>query len=325
MRRVFAGLCSGANAALSVCGLRLAEPSFNSTTAARRAFFWGKSKQKKETERDTADDESSITPAVPEHLRQYMSSQSAIDDAFVESSLDLLRLTSEMELTASEYDVLAEVSTMLFGVYGQSLSLCDQFDTLFTAMCLPCSRRHAELSRVLFVVVDSVMPTPVADLLREGEVVLFSITEEEVKSLFSAFVHAILGDPVENLPNTRFTPLDRGMDESQRTPLAMLVSQVAVAIPTLQQMKSFCVIERDAEDIALRARLFALISQLCKAFDTEGTGLIQMSELSASLRNILSSEEEVEELLGGITADSSGRIKYHQLCLMLTKPRRTPT
>ena len=289
-------------------------------TAQYRFFFWKKSGQDQANSKSSK--ESAEEPErIPAHLQRYLSAQTAIDDAFVESSLELLRLISEMDLTEREYDTLTEVSTMLFGASGQTFSLGEQFDTLFVALTLPASRNCSELSRVLLVVVDSVMPTPVAELLREGQGIVCGITEESCRALFVDFIHAMLGEEVAvEISNPLFPVSDDVADKCSA--VSVLLRQVVVAVPGLDGLASFATLKQDAENIALRARLFALISQLCKAFDTEGTGLIQVSDLTDSLRNILASEGEVDELLQGVTPDEHGRIRYHQLCLMLTKPRR---
>ena len=188
-------------------------------------------------------------------------------------------------------------------------SPAEQFDLVYTALCLPAAQEQHDVQRCLIVVLHTVLPET---LFRVFESVNLYVVHDDEQSLHQReallrFMHAMLGE-------LRAPP---GLEDEEV--LAVYVDDVAAVFPALATSPAWAVVAKDASTIALKAKLFALLSRLCAEFDEDRSGKVKLEDLRSTARRVLG-EEQATQLLEGAQPDKDGKIAYPQLAALLTRP-----
>ncbi|KPI86035.1 hypothetical protein ABL78_4904 [Leptomonas seymouri] len=206
----------------------------------------------------------------------------------------------------SRDSIWALVDVML---HDHRRSPAEQFDLVYTALCLPAAQEVQEVKRCLIVVLHTVLPEA---LYRVFESVNLYVVHDDEQSLerrrvLLRFVHALLGD---------LRP-PQGLEEEEV--LAVYLDDVKLMFPVLATCPAWAVVEKDAAAIALKAKLFALLGRLCAEFDENRSGKVKLDDLRSTAQRVLG-EEQAAQLLEGAQPDKDGQIAYPQLAALLTRP-----
>ncbi|CBZ27442.1 conserved hypothetical protein [Leishmania mexicana MHOM/GT/2001/U1103] len=185
----------------------------------------------------------------------------------------------------------------------------EQFDLVYTALCMPAAQDHRQVQRSLLVVLRSIVPET---LYRVFESVDLFVLRDDAQSLHQRdvlmkFAHAQLGDL--HVPD--------GLAEEEV--LSLYVDDMRAAFPVLVTCPAWQVLEREATTIALKSKLFALLSRLCAEFDEERTGKVKLADLRSTAERVLGTDQ-ASCLLEGAQADKDGKIAYAQLVALLSRP-----
>jgi hypothetical protein len=188
-------------------------------------------------------------------------------------------------------------------------SLAEQFDLVYAALCLPVAQEHRDVQRCLIVVLHTVLPE---NLFRVFESVNLYVVQDDAQSLqqreaLLRLVHALLGD----------LRVPKGLQDEEV--LAVYIDDVKTMFPALTTCPAWTAVEEDAANIALRAKLFALLGRLCAEFDDDKSGKVKLEDLRSTARRVLG-EEQATQLLEGAQPDKEGKIAYPQLAALLTRP-----
>ncbi|KAG5503456.1 hypothetical protein JKF63_05595 [Porcisia hertigi] len=185
----------------------------------------------------------------------------------------------------------------------------EQFSLVYTALCLPAAQEHRQVQRSLLVILRSVIPET---LYRVFESVnLFVLHDDEPsrcqRDTLMKFMRAQLGDL--HVPD--------GLAEEEV--LSVYVEDMKAMFPSLVTCPAWHAVERDAVTIALKAKLFAVLSRLCAELDEGRTGKIKLVDLRLTAERVLG-EDQAALLLEGAQADQNGSIAYPHLVALLTRP-----
>lgn len=185
----------------------------------------------------------------------------------------------------------------------------EQFDLVYAALCLPVAQEQRDVQRCLIVILHTVLPET---LYRVFESVNLYVVHDDEQSLqqrgaLLRLVHALLGDL--HAPD--------GLHDEEV--LAVYMDDVRTLFPQLATCPAWAVVEQDASTIALKAKLFALLSRLCAEFDEDKSGKVKLDDLRSTAQRVLG-EEQATQLLEGALPDKDGKIAYPQLAALLTRP-----
>nr|CCC53114.1 conserved hypothetical protein [Trypanosoma vivax Y486] len=183
----------------------------------------------------------------------------------------------------------------------------EQFDLIYAALCMPSVANNIELKRCLMVVLEALLPEALFRVFEGTNLSVVGPDGKRQREVLSLFVHTLLG--------TVEVP-----DGVEREELVLTyLDDVRNAFPALRGSQAFTELERNATRIAMRAKLYVLLSQLCAEFDREGTGKVNLCELQETAERVLGKEQAVL-LLDGARPDAEGKIRYTQLTALLTRP-----
>lgn len=184
----------------------------------------------------------------------------------------------------------------------------EQFDAAYRALSLPIAAQQPHLRRQLLTVLECVLPHPLYHFFLNTDV-LRAAREggEERQEALLLFVHGMLGDVR--------VPRDSGLSEDEV--LQVYIEDFTNAFPEATETEAFK--ELDLSRMALEARLFDLLGQLCAELDLERTGKVRLEDLRATAERVLG-KEKTAMLLEGAVADEMGKIAYAQLTALLTRP-----
>ncbi|KAG5504009.1 hypothetical protein GH5_04869 [Leishmania sp. Ghana 2012 LV757] len=196
-------------------------------------------------------------------------------------------------------------------LHDRYCSPAEQFDRVYAALCLPAAQERRQVQRCLMVVLRSVVPET---LYRVFESVNLLVLHDDARSLrqrevLMQFMHAQLGEL--RVPD--------GLTEEEV--LSVYVEDMKSMFPALATCPAWDVVELDATTIALKAKLFALLSRLCAEFDKDKTGKVKLADLRSTAERALGKDQS-SYLLQGAQADKDGKIAYAQLAALLTRPPR---
>jgi hypothetical protein len=257
-----------------------------------------------------------VEPESAQKVRELAEDVLQNNERVVDASLDILKWNVDLLLADDEHAVLSDVIGMLF--FESYRSPSEQYDATYRALCLPVSQRTPELKSALLVVLEYLLPTPFFGIFREtGDALFMELTTDEQKLLWRGTVHLFLGDFTEfeaNHANFAEISCDGEVNVTE------LLLRLEGIIPTLATSPSFVQVKESSEQLLLKARLFDLLTRLCKMFDTAGNGLIQLSEFKDSLVNVVG-QAEADAMLQGVAPDKDGCVRYFHVTSLLTRPR----
>ncbi|RNF20838.1 uncharacterized protein Tco025E_03729 [Trypanosoma conorhini] len=187
----------------------------------------------------------------------------------------------------------------------------EQFDLVYAALCLPIATNNLQVHRCLMVVLEAFLPEVLFRIFESEDLVVVGPGGAARRDALLRLVHALLGQ----------ADVPAGV-ESEEVVLVYL-DDVRAVFPSLRRNPAFLELEANATSIAMKARLFALLSQLCVEFDTAGTGKVDLAELQSTAQRVLG-EEKARLLLDGAQPDKDGKIRYTQLTSLLTRPPPQP-
>ncbi|RNF07574.1 hypothetical protein TraAM80_03257 [Trypanosoma rangeli] len=187
----------------------------------------------------------------------------------------------------------------------------EQFDLVYAALCLPIATTNRQVYRCLMVVLEAFLPEVLFRIFESEDLIVVGPDGASRRSALLRFVHALLGQA--NVPD--------GVENEEV--VLVYLDDVSALFPSLRRNPAFLELEANATCIAMKARLFALLSQLCAEFDTAGTGKVDLAELQATSQRVLG-EVKARMLLDGAQPDKDGKIRYTQLTSLLTRPPPRP-
>ncbi|CAJ1008934.1 hypothetical protein Q4I28_004247 [Leishmania naiffi] len=290
-------------------------PSF--TLACPRRFFWNPFVSA--TTGATSAMHGSVAERNAEQLAKRV--EKVHHDAGLESErllgacLDLLGMCSGNAAGSLSSNALDEVARDRIGVLVDVLlhdhhrTPAEQFDLVYTALCLPAAQHHRQVQRSLLVVLRSVVPEALYRVFESVDLFLLQNDEQSLRQhdVLIKFVHALLGEL--HVPD--------GLVEEEV--LSVYVENMKAMFPVLATCPAWQVVERDAVTIALKAKLFALLSRLCAVLDEDKTGKVKLADLRSTAERVLR-KGQASRLLEGAQADKDGKIAYPQLAALLTRP-----
>jgi hypothetical protein len=247
--------------------------------------------------------------------------QVAQNEELVDASLEILKLSSSTELADDETAVLSDIVDTLFS--DVSKKPAEQFDLVFQALRMPGVRAIEGLRGHLYVVLCSILPHKLyvvfrdvgeeLELLEDGsgkdtqqEQSLLGPNKNAVFQL-RRFVYFLLGD---------VSLFDESVAEID---LDAIIAELEAAVPCLTAAPSYATLKASADSMVLTARLYSLIAELCAEFDTDKSGRISLEEFAECLGRVVG-EADAKVMLSSITPDKEGKIKYHHVSSLLTKP-----
>jgi hypothetical protein len=249
--------------------------------------------------------------------------QVAQNEELVDASLEILKLSSSTELADEETAVLSEIVDTLFS--DVSKKPAEQFDLVFQALRMPGVRAIEGLRGHLYVVMCSILPHKLYVVFRDvGEELELledvgcgdEDAQQEQSSLGQSknavfqlrrFVYFLLGD---------ISLFDESVAEID---LDAIIAELEAAVPCLTAAPSYATLKASADSMVLTARLYSLIAELCAEFDTDKSGRISLEEFAECLGRVVG-EADAKAMLSSITPDKEGKIKYHHVSSLLTKP-----
>lgn len=240
----------------------------------------------------------------------------ADSDALVEAALVILKSSNDVEkFSERDRDALTEVVS---AVLTDSKKPGVQYDCVYVALSLPAVRGDETLKGELMVVLESILPREVYAVFDECGDQLFLLVENEEESGCSApqdalrkMVYVLLGD---------LSLLDAELDELD---VDQIFLDAMTQCVVLKDCASFAKLRENPNEAILRARIFSLIAELCATMDKEKTGKVSLDELRSSIVAV-AGEAEAARLLEGTKPDLEGKIRYHQLSAILTRPPAAP-
>lgn len=185
----------------------------------------------------------------------------------------------------------------------------EQFDLVYTALCMPAAQDHRQVQRSLLVVLRSVVPEALYRVFESVDLFVLRDDEQSLhqRDVLMKFAHAQLGDL--HVPD--------GLAEEEV--LSVYVYDMKAAFPALATCHAWQVVERDAATIALKSKLFTLLGRLCAEFDEEKTGKVKLADLRSTAERVLGTDQ-ASRLLEGAQVDKEGKIAYAQLVALLSRP-----
>lgn len=225
-----------------------------------------------------------------------------MNENLVNAGLTLLNASSarQDELDAEDEEALSQVAQVLFSETFASHE--EQFEVVYTALSRPAVRNVRELERSVMTVLEMVVPSAVYNVFVAVDV-FTGLLEGERQLLHDVVVVLIDG---------------AGNDDK----LVELLGAAEAECPGLWELPAFSSLAKASEELLLKSRLYALITQTCLAFDPERTGKILISDLKPSLESVLG-KEEGESLVGRLRPDSNGAVYYGQVSALLLQRDRT--
>ncbi|EKF39465.1 hypothetical protein MOQ_000304 [Trypanosoma cruzi marinkellei] len=208
-------------------------------------------------------------------------------------------------IDADAIDVIAAVVESTLHDFCKTPS--EQFDLVYAALCLPIATSNRQVNRCLMVILEAFLPELLFRMFEGEDLIVVGPDGASRREALFRFVHALLGRA--EVPD--------GV-ESEEVVLVYL-DDVRAMFPSLRNNPAFLELEANATSIAMKARLFALLSQLCVEFDKAGTGKVDLAELQATANRVLG-EKKARMLLDGAQPDKDGKIRYTQLTSLLTRP-----
>ncbi|GET88953.1 hypothetical protein, conserved [Leishmania tarentolae] len=188
-------------------------------------------------------------------------------------------------------------------------SPAEQFDLVYTALCLPAAQDHRQVQRCLLVVLRSVVPETLYRVFESVDLFVLRDDAQSVhqRGVLMRFAHAQLGDI--------HVPASLVEEEV----ISVYVDDMKAAFPVLTTCPAWQVVEQNATMTALKSKLFALLGRLCAEFDKEKTGKVKLADLRSTADRVLGTHQ-ASSLLEGAQADKDGKIAYAQLVALLSRP-----
>lgn len=185
----------------------------------------------------------------------------------------------------------------------------EQFDCVYFALCTSAARENRQVQRCLFILLDSVLPEALYRVFESVNLIVVGEDEQSMqrRDVLLQFMHAMLGD------------LKAPVEVEEEEVMMVYLDDVATAFPLLVSSPAWKAVAQDATSIALKAKLFALLGQLCAEFDKDGTGKVRLVELQETAERVLG-KQQAALLLDGAPVDANGMIVYPQLAALLTRP-----
>lgn len=258
-------------------------------------------------------------------LRGANQSASLHNERLLDACLDIMELCGgtstsgglpRVEVDPESRQVLMTLSEVLLHKF--TAPPWEQFDLVYAALCLPVARLDDGLYASLLVVLESIVPLPLYNLFVENSGTLVVVpgdsgdgggqgTEQQRRHVLSQFVHALLGD----------LHAPEGLEEEEV--LSVYTDDFIHAFPEAAASQSFRELQADVTGLAMRAKLFCLLGQLCAEFDQGNTGKVRLVELREAAERVLG-KDQAALLLQGAPVDAEGRLHYPQLASLLTRP-----
>mmetsp|Transcript_8807 Transcript_8807/g.9918 ORF Transcript_8807/g.9918 Transcript_8807/m.9918 type:complete len:341 (-) Transcript_8807:57-1079(-) len=225
------------------------------------------------------------------------------------------------KLTEEEVGKLEGAVTMLFAAEGLALTPAEQFDRVYAVMCLDALHEDDTLMGHLFLILDSILPQKLYDVFLEGGLPL--LRQQDPKQVFVVrrLAHLLLGELDLFLVPNAFNICCQDAGEID---VESVLAEFATIIPCVAGTASFSALQASANELVLKARMFAILRELCASFDPEKTGKIDFKEFKETLIRVVGSEEQASEMLVGIVPDAQGKIPYQHVTATLTRPSATP-
>lgn len=283
-------------------------PGFGAAMESRRAFWNPFSKDK-----------------AAKAVSKLAADQVAQNEELVDASLEILKLSSSTDLADRESAVLSDIVNTLFADVSKKPS--EQFDLVFEALRMPGVRAIEGLRGHLYVVLCSILPHKLYVVFRDvGSELELLGTADPATSTSSPSSSSTASSPEDDavFKLRRFVFFLLGdvslFDESiAEIDLDAIIADLEAAIPCLTTCASYATLKASADSMVLTARLYSLIAELCAEFDTDKTGRISLDEFTQCLGRVVG-EVEAKGMLASITPDAEGKIKYHHVSSLLTKP-----
>lgn len=233
------------------------------------------------------------------------------NERLLDACLDLLSFCGSSDLLhvddndGSTRDIIAAVVETT--LHDLRKNPAEQFDLVYTALCLPLAVTNRQVHHCLMVILEAFLPEALFRVFESENLIVLGPEGAARRDVLIRFVHALLG--CAEVPD--------GVESEEL--LFVYMDDVIVAFPSLRNNPAFVELEANATTIAMKARLYTLLSQLCAEFDKEGTGKVSFVELMATARQVLG-EDKAHMLLEGAQPDKDGNICYAQLTSLLTRP-----
>lgn len=312
---------------------------------SRRCLFGGVFSSKKTEETTTT---TAAAPAGKSPLREE--ALEPVQDRLLDACIKILEMCSGgadgrpplKEIDSASREIYFDLVDAVLHDYTKTPA--QQFDLLYSALCLPAAQEYQFVKRLLLVVMEAITPAPIAQLMLSVDLTLPDYDEESVirRSVLLRFMRALMGGLAEEAESDEIRFSGRGDAEtldgegadgasngstsggfalpkgvSEEEALMVFLDDFRRAFPQVQRSPAFAVVEQHALNIALRSKLYTLLGRLCVEMDRERTGKVRLSELQEMANRVLGKEQAME-LLKGAVPDAEGKLRYAQLCAILT-------
>eukprot|EP00796_Vickermania_ingenoplastis_P007464 gene7464-5260_t len=203
-----------------------------------------------------------------------------------------------------------------------------QFELVYAALCLPAAQQHLFVRRALMVVLEAVAPAPLHQLMSAVDLSLPEYDEESVirRAAVIRLGRALMGGLEELAEEEAFGDASKRPEDAltEEEVLLVYLDDFKKAFPSACRAAAFELLERNAATIALKSQLFTLLGRLCREMDSEQSGKIRLEDLQSLAKRVLG-EEKAKMLLDGAVADAEGKLRYAQLCALLTRAPPPPS
>lgn len=215
-------------------------------------------------------------------------------------------------------------------LYDYTKTPAMQWDLLYAALCLPAAQTEANVRAALMVISEVALPQPLYRLLEASKdvLVLPGFDEESVirRAVLGRFARALMGGVMEEEEQVRLArqqqlapaaSANASNRLSEEEIMEGYLKDFKEAFPLATKVPAFQAIEQHYVSIGLRSQLYVLLGRLCVELDGKRTGKVRFDELQATAQRVLG-KEKAEALLAGARVDSDGKLRYAQLCALIT-------
>jgi hypothetical protein len=266
---------------------------FSSTTSGTND---GKASADATAERlEISDEDLKIGETMPPLLRY--------NDHLVAASLALVEYANSASDGTITPELEAKIGAVMQMIFAEEYTpLEEQIAVVRDLMACGDVRKTEQLRDACHAILSALMPEPVLRFV-------VSIDRD-----FDAFDAAAVEEA------DRFVALVvKGGDGNEDDFVAALQS-LQTRVPHIDQNTHFIVLLQNINSVLLQARMAALLTEACLAFDEGRTGRIKVSELEESLRNIMP-KEAAAKIMAGVEAENAedGTVSYTQMVRILLR------
>lgn len=235
------------------------------------------------------------------------------------------------EIDNASRDVIFDVVDAVLHDYTKSPS--QQFDLVYTALCLPAAQQFTHVRFPLMTLLEAITPGPLFQFFSSVNLFIPGYDEESImkRNALINLARALMGEcstegfselPVscEDFPElSQFRAARKPAEISEEEYILVLLDDFKRVFPTEIRVPAFESIESNATEISLRSRFYTLLGRLCIELDPEKSGKVKLEDLKEMAIRVLG-KDRAELLLKDAPVDEEGKLRYAQLCALLSRP-----